>query len=159
MAVEQGPLFPVQEPIAAQTTLLVTPRWRSWLRNLRQEVASTPQRIPVTPVTSGTGSLPVTAIDGGALTTGLFAISWYLAILTAAAGRSVQVTWAWVDGGVNRSYVAAILDGSVSTNAQANEQLLIYSDAASPITYAINYVGAAGMTYSFRPVLQAVSLT
>jgi len=159
MATEQGPLFPVQEPIAAEGSLLVTPRWRSWLRNLRQEVARTPQALPVAPVLTGTGSLPVTSIDGGALTAGLFAISWSLAILTAAAGRSVQVTWAWVDGGVNRSYVAAILDGSVASNAQVNEQLLIYSDAASPITYAIAYVGAAGMTYTFRPVLQAVSLS
>lgn len=166
MATLEGPPFPARSEIATETTnaignrvLTITKEWSTWFRGLRAAVDSAQISIPVAPVATGTGSLPVTAIDGGVLTAGLFAVSWYLEILTAAAGRSLQVTIAWVSLGVPRSYVGAILDGSVSTNSQPNEHLTIYSDAASPITYSINYVGAVGMTYNFRPVLQSVTLS
>lgn len=155
MPTELGPLFPFTEPIAAADTHLVTPRWRSWLRDLRQDVARTAVAIPTTPIVAGSTSVAVTSMDGGNQPAGLFAISWYLAIVTAAGGSSVQVTIAWVDG-VARSYPAVALSGAVASNAQVNERILIYSTAASPITYAITYAGA-GMTYTFRPVLQSVS--
>ena len=159
---ESGPLFPVQEPIAAQGTLLVTPRWRSWLRNLRQEVARSAQGVPTVPLLNQQAAIPVTALDNGAQSAGLFSVSWYLAVVVAAGvSSSVQVTIAWVDQGVAKSYSAPALAGNTTTTVQVNEHLLIYSDAGSPITYAIAYASnpAGVMTYSFRPLLQAVSPT
>jgi hypothetical protein len=110
----------------------------------------------VAPVLNAAASQPVTSMDGGSLSAGLYSVAWYLAIVTTAGATSAQVTIAWVDQGNAKSYTAAVLDGSVLNNVQANERLLIYSDAASPITYAITYVGA-GMTYDFRPVLQSTA--
>lgn len=155
-----GPLFPFQEPIAAETTLLVTPRWRAWLRDLRQEVGLTARAIPTSPVVGSSTSVPTTPIDGGTLGAGLYAISWYLAVVTAAGvSSSAQVTISWIDHGVAKSYIGAVMNGNTSTTVQVSERLLIYSDGASPISYALAYtsVPAGAMVYTFRPVLQAVA--
>lgn len=159
MATEDGPLFPFNDPISEQVEgrQMVQFRWRRWFLRLRQAIDNAPVAVPVPPQLNQTASLPTTSMDGGALSAGLYSIAWYLAIVTTAGGTTVQVTIAWVDLGQAKSYTAGTLDGSVANNVQANERLLIYSDAASPITYAVTYAGAAGMTYNFRPVLQSVA--
>ncbi len=158
---ELSPLFPSKDPIAAADSLLVTPRWRSWFRDLREEVSNTPRAVAVAPVTNASAARPVTGMDGGGLAAGLFAVSWYLAVVVpAGVSSSAQVTIAWVDDtGVPKSYTGALMNGNTTTTVQVNEQLLIYSKAASPITYAVAYASnpAAAMTYTFRPVLQAVT--
>lgn len=154
MATEQTPIFPFNEPIAGP--LLVTPRWRRWLLNLRAAVDLTPISVPITPQLNQSASLPVTSMDGGNLPAGLYAVSWYLPIVTTEPASSAQVTIAWVDNAVAKSYTAAVVDGSVANNLQGDVKLLLYSDAASPISYAVTYVGAT-MVYSFRPVLQSTA--
>lgn len=154
MATAVGPIFPFREPIAG--ALLVTPRWRRWLLALREAVDLTPISVPIEPQLNESASLPATAMDGGNLPAGLYAISWYLSIETTEAGSSAQVTIAWVDGGAAKSYTATVVDGSIADNVQGDVKLLIYSDAASPITYAVTYVGAT-MVYNFRPVLQSTA--
>lgn len=156
MATQQGPLFPFNEPIAAESSRLVTPRWRRWLLLLREAVDLTPISVPIDPQLNQSASLATTSMDGGALGAGLYSISWYLPIVTTEAASTAQVTIAWVDSGVSKSYVASVVDGSVANNFQGDVKLLIYSDAASPITYAVTYVGAT-MVYSFRPVLQSTA--
>lgn len=156
MATQQAPIFPFQEPIAATGTLLVTPRWRRWLLNLREAVDLTPTSIPVAPVLNAAGALPVTDMSSGALNAGIYSVSWYLSIVTTEPASSVQVTIAWVDLTVPKSYQAPIVDGSIANMVQVNQKITFYADAGTPITYAVAYVGAT-MVYSFRPVLQSVS--
>lgn len=154
MATEQGPIFPFKEAIAGE--LLVTPRWRTWLLYLREAVDLTPISVPVPPRLNQAASIPATAMDGGSLGAGLYAISWYLEVVTTQPVSSVQVTINWVSLGVAKTYQAPVVDGSVANAVQVNQRLLIYSDAASPITYTLAYVGAT-MVYSFRPVLQSTA--
>lgn len=157
MGTQQGPIFPFGEPIAASDSLLVTPRWRRWLLLLREAVDLSQIAIPVPAQLAQTGSIPTTSMDSGALSAGLYAVSWYLAIVTTAVGRTAQVTIAWIDGGVSKSYTAPSVDGSIALNVQVNQLVTLYSDAAQPISYTVAYGGLPGMTYDFRPVLQAVS--
>jgi hypothetical protein len=158
MATESGPLFPFNDPISEKVggKQLVQFRWRRWFLRLREAVDNAAVAIPVPPVLNASASQPVTSMDGGALSAGLYSVGWYLPIVTTEAGSTAQVTIAWVDLGVSKSYVATAVDGSVANNTQPDVRLLIYSDAASPITYAVTYVGAT-MVYSFRPVLQSTS--
>ncbi len=156
MATEVGPLYPWKEPIASPEELLVTPRWRRWLLNLRDAVDLTPVSVPITPQTNQNASLPVTNVDGGNLPAGVYAISWYLSIVTPEAASSVTVRWDWIDDVGAKSYTATLVNGSIADNIQADVKLLIYSAAASPISYTVTYVGAA-MVYSFRPVLQSTA--
>lgn len=154
MATTQGPIFPFNEPIAG--TLLVTPRWRRWLLNLRDSIDLSPISVPVDPQVNQSASLPTTSMDGGNLPAGLYAISWYLSIVTTEAASSAQVRIDWVDDVGAKSYTATALDGSIAGNTQPDVRLLIYSNAASPISYTVTYVGAT-MVYSFRPVLQSTA--
>lgn len=156
MATQVGPIFPFNEPIAAEDSRLVTPRWRRWLLLLREAVDLTPISVPIAPQLNQSASLPVTSMDGGSLGAGLYAVSWYLPIVTTEAASSAQVSIAWVDNTVAKSYTATVVDGSIANNIQGDVKLLIYSDAASPITYAVTYVGLT-MVYSFRPVLQSTA--
>lgn len=154
MATESGPIFPFRDPIAGE--LLVTPRWRRWLLNLREAVNLTPISVPIPPQENKSATLPVTSMDGGNLAAGLYSVSWYLPIRTTEAASTAQVSIAWVDHAVAKSYTATSVDGSIANNFQADVKLLLYSDAASPITYAVTYVGAT-MVYSFYPVLQSTA--
>jgi hypothetical protein len=154
MATEVGPIFPFKEPIAG--SLLVTPRWRRWLLDLRDAVDLTPISVPIDPQTNQSASLPVTSMDGGNLPAGLYAISWYLSIVTTEAASTVQVRIDWIDDVGAKSYTATALNGAVANNTQPDVKILIYSAAASPITYTVTYVGAT-MVYSFRPVLQSTA--
>lgn len=154
MATTEGPLFPFAEPIAGPD--LVTPRWRRWFLNLRNDVSLASVGIPVDAQLNQGATIPTTPMDGGNLSAGLYLVSWYLEIVTAAGATSVQVSISWESLTVSRTYAGAVLSGAVATNNQPNERALIYVDAASPITYSVTYVGA-GMTYNFRPVLQSVA--
>ena len=155
MATSVGPIFPFKEAIAGN--LLVTPRWRRWLLNLRESVDLTPIAVPVPAQLDQSASLPSTSMDGGNLPAGLYAISWYLSIMTTQAGSTVQVAISWFELTVLKTYTATVVAGAVANNFQADQRILIYSDAASPISYAITYVGAT-MVYSFRPVLQSTAI-
>jgi hypothetical protein len=168
MATQQGAPPPVRNEIAVESknaigdkVLLITEEWRTWFRGLRESIDNAQIAIPVAPVESANDTLPTTSIDGGALSAGLFAVSWYLSVITAAATTSsAQVTIAWVDDSGNpKSYTGALMNGNTTSTVQVNERILIYSNAGSPITYAVAYASnpANAMTYRFRPVLQSVT--
>jgi hypothetical protein len=162
MANTEGPLFPFGEAIAADQTRLVTPRWRRWFLNLRSAVDLSQRSIVVPPQTDQSATLPVTDMDNGALSAGLYSVSWYLAVTIAdGVSSSAQVAIAWVDNGNNKSYTGAAMTGNTTSTVQVNEAITIYSDAASPITYSVTYASntPGQMHYDFRPVLQSVSLS
>lgn len=156
MATQQGPLFPFNEAISGPRNL-VTPRWRRWFLLLREAVDLSPISVPVAPQLDKSASLPTTSMDTGALPAGLYSVSWYLEIVTTEAASTAQVTISWVSLTAPKSYTATVVDGSVANNTQVDKRLLIYSDASSPITYAVTYAGAT-MVYNFRPVLQSTAI-
>lgn len=168
MATQQGPIFPTREPIAALTKnaigepeLWVTEKWRRWLLGLRESIDLAPIAVPVPPVEGANAALSTTSMDGGGLTAGLFAISWYMNVVVAAGvSSSAQVTIAWVDDSGNpKSYTAAAMTGNTTSTVQVNERLTIYAAAGTPITYAVAYASnpSGVMVYNFRPVLQSVA--
>ncbi len=155
MATESGPLFPFNDDMTALAGSPVSPRWRRWFLNLRQSVDSSTLAVKTETKTDQTGALPITQLDGGNLSAGLFAISWYLSVVTAQAASTAQVTIAWIDGTVSRSFTGALFDGSIAANTQPDERIMIYADAGTPISYAVNYAGT--FSYDLRIVLQSVS--
>lgn len=159
MATEQGPLFPFGEPIAADRTRLVTPRWRRWLLLLRESVDLSQVSIPVEAKLDQNASLATTAMDGGTLSAGLYAVSWYLRrTVNDGVSSSLTVAIGWVDGTTQTFTAPAITEAGSAL--QVDEGITIYSDAASPITYTVTYASntAGQMHYDFRPVLQSVAL-
>lgn len=159
MSTEAGPLFPFKDAIAGD--LPVTPRWRTWFLRLRQSVDLSQSVIRATRLQNQSAAVAVTNLDGGTLSAGLYAVSWYLTIVTAAAtSSSAQITIAWVDQAQPKSYTAVAMTGNLPSTVQVDQRVLLYSDAASPITFSVAYasVPAAEMVYELRMVLQSVSI-
>lgn len=168
MATQSGPLFPVDSEIASEsknavgdTVLYVSDPWRKWFLGLRESVDNAQVAIPVSPVASANDAIATTSMDGGSLSAGMFSVSWYLYVAVAAGvSSSAQVTIGWVDDSGNpKSYTAPAMTGNTTSTVQADQRILFYSNAGSPITYSIAYASnpANAMVYSFRPVLQSVA--
>jgi hypothetical protein len=156
VATEDGPLFPFAVPIAGE--LLVTPRWRRWLLLVWQALSNAQRSIPIAPQLDQNASLPTTSMDGGTLSAGLYAVSWYLRrTVDDGVSSSAQVAIGWVDG-TTQTYTAPAITEAGSA-LQVNEVITIYSAAASPITYTVTYASntPGGMHYDFRPVLQSIT--
>lgn len=150
----------LNEPLVGQGGLM-SPRWYIFFRDLNQTVADTPSQV-ITPVelTDQNASIATTALPTDSLAPGLYQVSYYTRITTAAAtSSSLTVTIAWTDGSVACSYSGAALTGNVTTALQT-ATLLIQIDQASPISYSTTYAsnGAGEMKYQLFIVLQAVSV-
>ncbi len=160
MSTEQGPLFPFRDPIAGD--LPVTPRWRTWFLRLRQSVDLSSLAVKSVRLQGQNAAVAITSLDGGTLSAGLYAVSWYMTVVVAAGvSSSAQVTVAWVDHGVAKSYTAAGMTGNTLATVQGDQRVVLYSDAASPITFAVAYSSnsAGAMLYDLRIVLQSVAVS
>lgn len=160
MATEVGPLFPFKDPIAGG--LLVTPRWRTWFLRLRQSVDLSSLVLKSLRLENTSAAVPVTSLDQGTLSAGLYACSWYMTVIVpAGVSSSAQVTIAWVDNGIPYSYTAVAMTGNSVGTVQGDQRIVLYSDAASPITFAVAYASnpAAAMVFDLRIVLQSVAVS
>lgn len=164
--------MPINRPAAPVRDALVEVRganagkvtghaWLTWLRDIRSDIDAAPAGF--TPVTReamnasiGTTSIPT----DGALSAGLYRVSWYLEVTTAAAvSSSAQVTIAWTSNAVSKTKVGAANNGNTTATYESNSAPLIRVDAASPITYAVTYAsnGAGEMRYRLQITLERVA--
>jgi len=126
---------------------LLTETWVPYMQN-QSDIASTAIRQSTSPVslTAQTASIGLTAIPTSSLASGLYRVSYYCRITTAAGvSSSLIVTFSWTDGGVACSVSSTALTGN-TTATVGTGTALINIDAASPVSYSTTYASnAAGV--------------
>jgi hypothetical protein len=138
---------------------LITDTWAYYLTTLAQVVTQSPNRISSATVTAQTGSINTTDFSGGAINSGLYRVSYYARITTAASGTSsLQVTIQWTDHGVLQAFNGDPMTGNTIGTFQQGGGLL-FSDAASPISYSTVYAstGAGAMQYALYIILETIN--
>jgi hypothetical protein len=139
---------------------IVRRTWQVWFRNLTNTVNEAPSRIQTVSLVSQSASIGTTSIPSTTLTAGLYRVTWYLRISTAAGtSSSVTVTLGWTDDTVTMSLSGAAVTGNTTTTSQTQTSLLAV-DNASPVTYATVYssAGSPAMQYALDITLEAVSV-
>jgi hypothetical protein len=154
-----GPPMPARDPMTDPVTGLIRRTWQVWLRNLTNTVNDAPVRIQTVSLSGQAASIGTTSIPSVPLSTGLYRVTWYLRITTAAAtSSSLTVSFGWTDDTVTMSLSGAAVTGNTTTTSQTGTALLA-ADNASPVTYATSYtsVGTPAMQYALNLILEAVS--
>jgi len=154
-----GPPMPSRDQMTDPVTGLIRRTWQVWLRNLTTTVNDAPVRIQTVSLSGQAASIGTTAIPSAPLSTGLYRVTWYLRITTAAAtSSSLTVSFGWTDQTVTMSLSGAAVTGNTTTTSQTGTALLS-ADNASPVTYATSYtsVGTPAMQYALNLILEAVS--
>ena len=154
-----GPPMPARDPMTDPKTGLIRRTWQVWLRNLTNTVNDAPVRIQTVSLANQAASIGTTSIPSVPLSTGLYRVTWYLRITTAAAtSSSLTVSFGWTDDTVTMSLSGAAVTGNTTTTSQTGTALLS-ADNASPVTYATSYtsVGTPAMQYALNLILEAVS--
>lgn len=164
--------MPLQDPIARprRTGLKASERDENegkltevWIPYLQSQntIASTAIRQTSSPValTGQTASIGVTSIPTSSLGSGLYRVSFYTRITTAAGvSSSLSIGIHWTDGGISCSLSSAALTGN-TTSTVGTGTALISIDGASPVSYSTTYasVGAPVMAYSLSVVLEEMN--
>lgn len=157
--------FPVREDIVTgpgpgvKLPWRITEKWRVWLRDLLVLIQSIPAVVTTVALTTQSASIGTTAIPTASLAGGLYRVSWYAAITTAAAvNSSLTVTVSWTDGGIAKSLSGAAITGNTTSTVQSQPPLPIHIDANSPVSYSTVYASnvAGTMVYALDVVLEAV---
>lgn len=150
---------PYYEPPLEGRPERISKNWYNWLDTLRGRVDDSPQAVETVtlPVTShaAISATPILVT----LTAGLYRVSWYLRITTAAGtSSSVTVTIGWTETAVPLTFSGPAVTGNTTSTVQS-QTFLLRSDGAAPITYAVAYASnPAGIaTYRLDVVVESVA--
>lgn len=141
-----------QDPLEGQIT---TP-WLEYMTRLSTVVSQGPSKIATVSLTTQAASIAGTDIAQAALTAGLYRVTYYWRITQAAAvSSSLQIAFAWTDGGVAQTATGAALTTNMTTTYQTNF-VMVRIDSASSIQYATTYAssGSPAMQYSLDVILE-----
>ena len=133
----------------------ITPPWLEWLAHLAATLDKAPQRLSSVSLTAQAASIASTALKTG-LTAGLYRVSYYARITTAAGtSSSLTVTFGWTDGAVTPSQSGAAITGNTTTTIQSGT-LLIRVDANTAVNYSTTYAStpASAMQHSLDLFLE-----
>lgn len=164
--------MPLQDPISRpKRTGLFGPKqddplegtcsdpWVDWLSRLASQAGLAPTRIGQVSLVNQAASIAATDLSGGNLSAGLYKVSWYARITTAAGiSSSLTVTIDWTDGGVAQQFSGAAMTGNTTATNQGENQLLIHIDTLSPVRYSTvrASAGVPTMQYRLDVILEAV---
>ena len=132
--------------------------WAFWLTQLRARLNLCPERIGLTSLTGQTAALSATAVSTAVLHTGLYRISYYVRVTTAATtSSSVTLTLGWTDRTVACSQAGAALTGNTTGSVQSGI-LLVQVDTNTTVTYTAAYasVGATAMQYALDVAVEEI---
>ena len=132
--------------------------WGYFLTTLLNIVNICPSRQGSAEAHLQNASIAATDLTDGTFGAGLYRLTYY-ARVTKAAGvsSSLQVTFAWTDHAIAQTSSGAAMTGNTTTTQQSGT-VLVYSNAASPISYSTTYAsnGAGEMEYSLYVVIERV---
>lgn len=135
---------------------LMSQPWADYELNQGRVVEAAAVRINTVSLTEQAASIGATDVSGGNAGAGLYRLAYYTRVTTAATtSSSLTVTAGWTDGGISISQAGTALTGNTTSTYQTGS-FLLYSDGASPITYATTYasVGATAMAYKLSVTLE-----
>lgn len=149
--------MPSRDAITSISRMITRP-WQVWLRDLTTTATNAVALVQTVSLVGQAASIGTTSIPSIGLTTGLYRVTWYLRITTAATtSSSVAVSFGWTDT-VSATLSGAAVTGNTVTTIQTGTGMFVV-DAASPVTYTTSYssAGATAMQYALSVTLEAVS--
>jgi len=150
------PPVPMSSPIFDKTTHWFTRDIVRFLDTLRSVMSAAAQVIASVSLTSQSATIATTDVPTSPLTEGLYRVTYSLRITQAATtSSSAQLTLGWTSNSVSSSQTFAAVTGN-TTATQQSDTITVFSDAGTPITYAVVYasVGATPMLYSFNVLIE-----
>jgi hypothetical protein len=148
---------PVLDPIAGPGGTLTLP-WLTYFSRMAPTLYAIPSRLNAVTLVAQGASIAATNFAPGVLAAGLYRVSYYARVLTAAGVSSgLIVTFGWTDGGVACTLASADMTGNTTATNQSGTSI-IHVDAGSAVTYATTYASnAAGvMRYGLSVTLEKV---
>jgi len=151
--------FPAREKLIDANGLL-SQRWMRWMRDLRQDVTTSPRQ-SATPVqlTGLSASIGITAIPTDPLSPGLYRVTSFLRVTTpGSVSSSLTLSISFTRNATTCTYAGSAL---TANNVMTPQSLtwLLWIDGGSPISYAVAYAATApsSMTYEMALTLEEVS--
>lgn len=143
--------FPAHDPIVTPKTGIATKPLIDWVTALTGDVDAAPSRLRSVTVTGQSAAIGTTAIPTGALAAGLYRVSWYARITTAASvSSSLTITIGWTESGNVLSKPGTALTGNTTGTLESGGLPLIRIDASTPVTYATAYASTGGTAMQYR---------
>jgi len=156
MAVNLPPI-PYSAPIEEGGTNPISQAYYLWLFELQGRTESAAESLDTISLANQGAAISATPIVVTE-TAGLYRISWYLRITTAATtSSSATVTIGWTESGVALTKSGPAVTGNTTTTTDTGT-FLIRADAATALTYAVAYAssGATAMKYRLDVVVERV---
>ncbi len=148
----------VDGPSNKQSPWLMSFRWLQFMRELTKAVNSNVRVISSVALTAQGASIVTTPFDTPALAAGLYRVTWYQRVTSAAGtSSSLTTTLSWTDGAVACSFSGAAMTGNTTSTVQS-QTFMMNIDQSSPISYATTYASntAGAMKYSLNLELETV---
>lgn len=124
--------------------------WGMFLTQMLDVLGLAPTRQSAAMLTTQAASISTSDLTDGTWGAGLYRLTYYARITRAGTiSSSLTVTFGWTDATQAVTASGAAITGNTVTTIQTGT-ILIYSDAASPITYATTYATAGATTMQYR---------
>ena len=130
-----------------------------WLSRASQSISQGPVRLNTVSALDQGASIAATDLSNGALSAGLYRLTFYAHIVQAAStSSSLTVTFDWTYRGFAASAAAAAITGN-TTGTTGSGSVLVSIGAATPVRYATTYVSVGGtaMAYDLWVVLEGMA--
>jgi hypothetical protein len=138
---------------------LITRPWADWMTQQNTILEQAATRIKSVSLTNQSAAIGATDFSGGALSAGLYQVTYYARITQAATtSSSLTVTFDWTDGAASPSFSGAAITGNTTSTIQSETKLIRIANL-SPVRYSTAYtsVGAQVMKYSLDFILTEIS--
>ncbi len=127
--------------------------WDKYLADMGVQVAARPERVSVVDISGQTASIGATPLPIGSITHGVYRISYYARITTAAGvSSSLTVEFDWPDGGVSVTHTGAAITGNTVTTFQ-DDVITMDVDSSGPIRYNTTYASDAAGAMAYKLVI------
>jgi len=136
----------------------LTPAWERWFTQFVADQDDKPSREKTVSLDAKSASIATTSIPLGALSAGLYRVTVYARITTAATtSSSLQVTVSWTDSGVSCSKSNVAMTGNTTATSDSFS-VLVDIDQGTAVSYSTTYasVGGTAMQYKLRVVAERV---
>ena len=155
--------LPSGDPIATGSVVLpdgekvrvstdVTFAWERWFGSLGIDLAARPERVSIVDLSSQAASIAATAIPIGSITHGVYRVSYYARVTTAAGvSSSLTVELDWPDA-VACTHTGAAMTGNTTTTYQ-EDVVTMDVDSSGPIRYGTTYASDAAGAMKYKLVI------
>jgi len=147
-----------REQVSGQVTERITRTFRLWLLSLTTAIQAAARVGTIVTLTAKSASIGSTAINTTTLGAGLYRLTFYARVTTAAAvSSSLTVTFGWTESGVSCAASATAMTGNTTTTTGTGT-ILVLADANTSLTYSTTYASNPGAAMVYRLTITAEQL-